>query len=114
MTPGCTVEALGFRDTLNDLKALDVQVLGVSADTCGSHKKFAQKHQLNFPLLADTDKKVINAYGVLKEKSMYGKKYIGTLRNTYLLDSTGHIIHSREKVSAPGHAQNVLDYIQSL
>jgi peroxiredoxin Q/BCP len=53
MTPGCTVEALGFRDTLNDLKALDVQVLGVSADTCGSHKKFAQKHQLNFPLLTD-------------------------------------------------------------
>jgi peroxiredoxin Q/BCP len=113
MTPGCTVEALGFRDTLNDLKALDVQVLGVSADTCGSHKKFAQKHQLNFPLLADTDKKVINAYGVLKEKSMYGKKYMGISRESFLIDQKGKIVKHYEKVTPANHPAEVITDVKN-
>lgn len=114
MTPGCTVEAEGFRDALNDLKALNVQVLGVSADSCGSHKKFAEKHQLNFPLLADTEKLVINAYGVLKEKSMFGKKYMGISRESFLIDKEGVIRKHYEKVTPATHPEQVIADVKSL
>lgn len=114
MTPGCTVEAEGFRDALNDLASLNVEVLGVSADTCGSHKKFAEKHQLNFPLLADTEKEVINAYGVLKEKSMFGKKYMGISRESFLIDREGTIRKHYEKVVPAKHPEEVMADVASL
>lgn len=114
MTPGCTVEAEGFRDSLNDLKALNVQVLGVSADTCGSHKKFAEKYKLNFPLLADTKKEVINAYGVLKEKSMFGKKYMGISRESFLIDTEGIVRKHYEKVVPAKHPEEVMTDVKSL
>jgi peroxiredoxin Q/BCP len=114
MTPGCTVEAEGFRDALSDLKALNVQVLGVSADSCGSHKKFAEKHQLNFPLLADTEKEVINAYGVLKEKSMFGKKYMGISRESFLIDREGVIRKHYENVVPAKHPEEVMADVTSL
>lgn len=114
MTPGCTVEAEGFRDALNDLASLGVEVLGVSADTRGSHKKFAEKHQLNFPLLADTEKEVINAYGVLKEKSMFGKKYMGISRESFLIDKEGVIRKHYEKVTPVSHPAEVIADVKSL
>jgi peroxiredoxin Q/BCP len=108
MTPGCTVEAQCFRDRLNDLKALGVQVLGVSADSIGSHQKFKEKHHLNFPLLADTDKEVIQKYGVWKEKSMYGKKYMGISRESFLIDREGMIVKHYAKVTPAQHVEEVL------
>src|SRR3990167_7705961 len=113
-TPGCTTEACSFRDELNNLKEHHVQVLGVSADTIESHKKFADKFKLNFPLLADMDKKVVNAYGVWVEKSMYGKKYIVIQRDSFLIDKNGIIIKHYEKVKPEKHTADVLADIQNL
>lgn len=108
MTPGCTVEAQCFRDRLNDLKALGVQVLGVSADDVKSHKKFAEAHGLNFPILADVDKEVVNKYGVWVEKSMYGKKYMGIQRDSFLIDEEGVIVKHYEKVKPEEHVNQVM------
>ncbi len=114
MTPGCTIEAQGFRDTLNDLKAVNVQVLGVSADTCQSHKKFAQHHHLNFPLLADIDHAVCQTYGVYEEKSMFGNTFFGILRESFLIDPQGVIIKHYQKVNSKHHAQDVFNDVQTL
>lgn len=114
MTPGCTVEAEGFRDALNDLGPLGVVVLGVSADTCRSHKKFAEMYQLQFPLLADTEKEVITLYEVLKEKSMYGKKYMGISRESFLIDRKGVIRKHYEKVVPKDHPREVIADVQAL
>jgi peroxiredoxin Q/BCP len=108
MTPGCTIEAKGFQVMLNQFAAAGVQVLGVSADTCQSHKKFAAAHQLHFPLLADTERAVVQAYGVLQEKSMFGKKYIGILRQSFLIDPQGVVVKHYEKVDTRKHPQEVL------
>ncbi|PIR47487.1 thioredoxin-dependent thiol peroxidase [Candidatus Uhrbacteria bacterium CG10_big_fil_rev_8_21_14_0_10_50_16] len=109
MTPGCTIEAVCFRDSLNDFKAVGIQVLGVSADTVASHKKFADAHKLNFPLLSDVDRTVIRSYGAEGEKSMFGKKYMGILRDSFLIDPKGVIAKHYEKVNPAKHAQEVLD-----
>lgn len=114
MTPGCTVEAQCFRDTLNDLKKAGVQVLGVSADSVARHKKFAEAHGLNFPLLSDPDRKVIRKYGVEKEKSMFGKKYMGISRESFLIDEKGKIIKHYEKVKPAEHAKEVLEDAKTL
>lgn len=108
MTSGCTVEAQCFRDRMNDFKAFGIQVLGVSPDDVKSHKKFAEKEHLNFPLLADVDKEVVNAYGVWVEKSMYGKKYMGVQRDTFLIDENGVLIKHYEKVKPENHIEEVL------
>lgn len=114
MTPGCTVEATGFRDALNDLRAAGVQVLGVSADTCQSHKKFARSHQLNFPLLADTEQHVVKAYGVWTEKSLFGRKYFGIQRDSFLIDPAGRVVQQYEKVRPDSHPADVLKDVQAL
>lgn len=108
MTPGCTTEAQCFRDRLNELKGLGVQVLGVSADDVKSHKKFAEAHKLNFPLLADTEKEVIQKYGVWGEKSMYGKKYMGIMRESFLINGDGVIVKHYEKVKPAEHVEEVV------
>ncbi len=108
MTSGCTVEAQCFRDRMNDFKAFGIQVLGVSPDDVKSHKKFAEKERLNFPLLADIDKEVVNAYGVWVEKSMYGKKYMGVQRDTFLIDENGVLVKHYEKVKPENHIEEVL------
>ncbi len=108
-TPGCTTAACSFRDRLNELKGKNIQVLGVSVDDERSHKKFADKYELNFPLLADTDKTVVEAYGVWKEKSMYGKKYMGIMRESFLIDPHGKILKHYEKVKPETHVEEVLD-----
>jgi thioredoxin-dependent peroxiredoxin len=111
-TPGCTVEACAFRDGIEEIKKRGAVVLGVSADSIESHKKFKSKFDLNFPLLADTDKKVIEAYGVWKEKSMYGKKYMGIERTTFLIDAQGKISHIFPKVKVQEHYDEVLDALE--
>jgi peroxiredoxin Q/BCP len=107
-TPGCTKEACEFRDSWRDVQQSGAVVLGVSPDSVGSHQKFKQKFNLPFPLLADIDHKVATAYGVWGEKSMYGKKYQGVLRTTFLIDQAGAIAQIFEKVKPEGHAAEVL------
>lgn len=114
MTPGCTTEAECFRDRFNDLKAYNIQVLGVSADSVKSHKKFKDKHHLNFPLLADTEKKTIEDYGVWKEKSMMGKTFMGISRESFLIDPEGIIIKHYEKVTPAEHAEEVIEDVKKL
>jgi peroxiredoxin Q/BCP len=105
-TPGCTAEACSFRDNLPKFEG--VKVLGVSPDSAKSHQKFIDKFDLNFPLLADTDKKLSEAVGVWVEKSMYGKTYMGVERTTILLDENGVIKKIWRKVKVDGHTEEVL------
>ncbi len=111
-TPGCTKEACAFRDGIDEIKNHGAVVLGVSADSAESHKKFKGKYALNFPLLADTDKKIIEAYGTWKEKSMYGKKYMGIERTTFIIDGQGKITHIFPKVKVDEHYDEVLDALE--
>lgn len=114
MTSGCTVEACTLRDRMNDLKALGIQVFGVSADDSESHKEFIAKERLNFPLLADVDKKVIEAYGVWKEKSMYGKKYMGISRESFLINPEGVVVKHYDKVKPAEHAEEVISDVKGM
>src|SRR5262245_53880154 len=108
-TPGCTTEACNFRDGLAAIKRKGAVVLGVSADSVDSHKKFKKKFELNFPLLADPEKAMIERYGVWKEKSMYGKKYMGIERITFVIDGDGKISHVFPKVKVTDHYDEVLE-----
>ena len=107
-TPGCTTEACGFRDSFSRLKKKGAVVLGVSPDDAKSHAKFKQKHDLPFTLLVDSDKKLCNEYGVWKEKSMYGRKYMGVERSTFVIGPDGRIKAAWRKVSVSGHVDEVL------
>jgi peroxiredoxin Q/BCP len=107
-TPGCTVEACAFRDNLLNFQGVNAAVLGVSTDSVQSHDRFKAKFQLPFPLLADEDHKVAEAYGVWVEKNRYGRKYMGTERSTFLIDADGRIARVWNKVKVEGHAEEVL------
>jgi peroxiredoxin Q/BCP len=107
-TPGCTVEACSVRDSMNDFNLNGVQVLGVSKDSVKSHAKFAKKHQLNFPLLADSETTVIQEYGVWKEKSMFGKTFMGIRRDSFLINPEGIIVKRYDDVKPEEHVQTVL------
>jgi peroxiredoxin Q/BCP len=111
-TPGCTKEACAFRDGIDEIKAHGAVVIGVSADAVESHKKFKKKFDLNFPLLADTDKKIVEAYGTWKEKSMYGKKYMGIERTTFVIDEQGKISRIFPKVKVDEHYDEVLEALE--
>jgi peroxiredoxin Q/BCP len=108
-TPGCTVEACEFRDLAPTYS--DARVIGVSPDSAKSHAKFIGKFNLNFTLLADTDHKLAEACGVWVEKSMYGRKYMGVERSTFIIDEAGKIVKIWRKVKAEGHAQEVASAI---
>ncbi len=108
-TPGCTQEACSFRDGLQAIRKKGAVVLGVSADSVASHQKFSQKFDFNFPLLSDESKAMIQAYGVWKEKSMYGRKYMGIERTTVLIAKDGIISHLFPKVKVNGHYEEVLE-----
>ncbi|MFN7160977.1 MAG: thioredoxin-dependent thiol peroxidase [Candidatus Gracilibacteria bacterium] len=114
LTPGCTTEACDFRDNVERLQGEDTQVLGVSKDSVKMHTKFIEKHQLNFPLLADEEGKVCDMYGVWKEKSMYGRKYMGIERSTFLIDKEGILQGVWRKVSVTGHVKTVLEAVKTL
>ena len=111
-TPGCTKQACGFRDALADYDAAKVAVLGISPDPAGDVTKFSEKFGLNFPLLADADHAVTERYGVWAEKSMYGKKYMGAARTTFVIDTDGRIAKVFEKVKPEGHDQEVLAWVK--
>ncbi|MCX5658269.1 MAG: thioredoxin-dependent thiol peroxidase [Planctomycetota bacterium] len=113
-TPGCTTEACQFRDGIAEFKKRGVAVVGVSPDNEKAHAKFAAKFSLPFPLLADVDKAMVGSYGVWKEKSMYGRKYMGVERTTYLIDPKGKVAHRWEKVKVTDHDADVLKKIDEL
>lgn len=110
-TPGCTAEACSFRDNYRSMLSQGFEIIGVSTDDEKSHKKFETKYSLPFPLIADPDKKVVEAYGVWVEKSMYGKKYMGTARTTFLIDKEGIINKIIEKVDTKNSSQQVTDLL---
>lgn len=113
-TPGCTVEACGFRDNIKPIEKEDTVVLGVSPDSVKSHEKFINKFKLPFLLLADEDKKIATDYGVWIEKSMYGRKYMGVDRTTFVIGKDGKIARVFEKVKPQGHEQEVLEVLKGL
>jgi peroxiredoxin Q/BCP len=113
-TSGCTTEACEFRDAWSDVKKTGVRLFGVSPDGIRSHEKFRAKFKLPFPLLADEDHAVAEAYGVWGEKSMYGRKYMGILRTTFIIDARGRIAQVFEKVKPAGHAGEVLAALKQL
>jgi peroxiredoxin Q/BCP len=113
-TPGCTKEACNFPDSNRVMQKRSIIVLGVSADSIESHKKFADKYGLPYPLLADTDNSISQLYGVWKEKEYAGKKYMGSNRETFLIDRDGVVRKVWPKVKAAEHAQEVLESIESL
>jgi len=107
-TPTCTVEACNLRDNFSVLKKKGVEVIGVSTDDGKSHKKFIDKHKLPFTLLADTDKKIVNAYGVWAQKKLFAITYMGILRHTFLIDEKGKIAHIIDKVKSKDHAAQII------
>jgi peroxiredoxin Q/BCP len=111
-TPGCTIEACEFRDTYKQMQKTGAVLLGISPDTPKAQKKFQEKFQLPFSLLADADKKIADAFGVLQEKNMYGKKVMGIVRTTFIIGPDGKIQHIFPKVKAEGHAGEVLAYLK--
>jgi len=113
-TPGCTAESQAFRDVKDELSAAGAAIVGVSRDDVAAQKKFAQKYGLNFPLLADTDSVVCDAFGVIVEKNMYGKKSVGIQRSTFLAGPDGTLAKVWPRVSVEGHDQAVLEAVRSL
>lgn len=113
-TPGCTIEAQDFTKRIKEFEERDAIVLGVSKDGIKSHCKFIEKYNLAFNLLSDEGTETCQAYGVLKEKSMFGKKYMGIERSTFLIDKLGKIAHIWRNVKVNGHAQEVLNVLGKL
>ena len=111
-TPTCTKEACNFRDNYQSLVSKGLTVIGVSFDTEKKHQKFIKKYNLPFPLIADTDKKIIESYGVWGEKTLFGRNYMGTLRTTFIIDKNGLIKHIINKVDSGNASQQVLDLLQ--
>lgn len=108
-TPACTAEACSLRDNYNVLMKQGYQVLGISPDTVKKHRKFIDKFELPFDLIADTEHQIAETYGVWGEKSMYGRKYMGIIRTTFLIDEKGKITEIIEKVNTSAHADQILD-----
>ena len=113
-TSGCTKEACGFRDALPDFGKVKAEIIGVSRDNEASHDKFKKKYELPFKLVADEDGTICQAYGVWVEKSMYGRKYMGIERATFLIDGKGVIRQIWRKVKVPGHVEEVLAAVKAL
>jgi thioredoxin-dependent peroxiredoxin len=114
LTSGCTKEACSFQENLGAIRKHGAIVIGVSADSPTSHQKFTAKHDLTFPLLSDEKKELVKSYGVWKEKSMYGKKYMGIERTTFILDPKGIITHIFSKVKVDGHTEEVLQALSTI
>jgi peroxiredoxin Q/BCP len=110
-TPGCTTEAQDFRDLYADFVARNAEVVGVSRDPVRSHANFAAKQELPFPLVADVDEAWCKAFDVIHEKVLYGKRHMGVVRSTFLIDPTGKLVREWRGVKVPGHAQAVLETI---
>lgn len=113
-TPGCTTEARDFQARLADFEARGASVVGVSNDDANSHRRFAEKQGLDFPLIADTDRSVSRAFEVLRMKNMFGRRFEGIERSTFLIDGDGTVREAWRKVKVPGHVEAVLEAIDSL
>jgi thioredoxin-dependent peroxiredoxin len=113
-TSGCTLEAQDFNRLRGEFAAADAEIIGISPDTLKSHEKFCSKHRLDLTLAADEAKEMLQAYGVWAEKSMYGRKYMGVERSTFLIDGGGVLRQEWRKVKVPGHAEEVLEAAKSL
>ncbi|MBI2035239.1 MAG: thioredoxin-dependent thiol peroxidase [Candidatus Liptonbacteria bacterium] len=113
-TPGCTIEACGIRDDFPKFNLLKIKVLGISADSVKSHKKFVKKYKLPFTLLADEEKKVLNSYGVWQKKKFMGREYMGITRTSFLIDPDGKIAKIYEKVKPITHTKEVLEDMGAL
>ena len=113
-TPGCTTESIGFTERHAAFTKNNTVVFGVSKDTLKSHEKFKAEYSMPFELIADTDKILCNAFGVLREKNMFGKKYLGIERSTFVIDGEGILIQAWRKVSVPGHVSQVLSFVKTL
>ncbi len=113
-TSGCTKEACGFRDAMPDFSKIDATIVGVSKDSVASHDRFKAKYDLPFILASDTDTEVTEKYGAWVEKSMYGRKYMGIERATFLIDGKGVVRGIWRKVKVPGHVEEVLKAVQAL
>ena len=112
MTPGCTTEACDFKENFKNFK--DTVVLGVSIDSPERHQKFIAKHELPFDLISDVDQKVVNKYGVWQEKSMYGKKFMGIVRSTFIIDKKGVLRKIYPKVKVKGHVEDIMGILKEL
>ncbi len=113
-TPGCTKESVGFSESREDFAAAGAKVFGISKDSMASHEKFATKRSLEIPLLSDENGTACEDYGVWKEKNMYGKKYMGIERTTFLIAADGTIAKIWNKVKVPGHVDDVLESVRAL
>jgi len=113
-TPGCTKEACNFRDEFPKFGKLNAEIIGISADSVDSHKKFADKYKLPFNLLADEKKEIVEKYGVWKEKNMYGRKYMGIERTTFIIDANGKISKIFPKVKVDDHNKEIMDALKEL
>ena len=113
-TSGCTKEACNFRDEFPKFGKMKAEIIGVSADSVETHKKFAEKYNLPFDLLSDEKKEVLEKYGVWQEKSMYGRKYMGIVRTTFIIDANGKISKIFPKVKVEGHNAEVMDALKEL
>ncbi|MGB0925435.1 MAG: thioredoxin-dependent thiol peroxidase [Minisyncoccia bacterium] len=113
MTPGCTTETVGFQNMKKDFENENTVIIGLSKDSIERHQKFCEKHDLDIILLSDTEGKVLEKYAVWTEKSMFGKKYMGISRESFLINETGRVIKHWKKVKPVSHPQEVLDYIKN-
>ncbi len=113
-TPGCTKEAIGFSEVLEEFERVNTKVVGISKDTISKHAKFREKHDLSVTLASDEEGKIIEKYGAWVEKNMYGRKYMGIERSTFLIDETGKIQEIWRKVRVPGHVDKVLAAAKAL
>jgi peroxiredoxin Q/BCP len=113
-TSGCTKEAVAFSGLKSEFDAAGAHVIGISKDSIASHEKFRDKHDLTVPLLSDAEDEICEAYGVWKEKNMYGKTFLGIERSTFLIDGAGRVARVWRKVKVPGHAEEVLEAVRAL
>jgi peroxiredoxin Q/BCP len=113
-TSGCTQEGIDFSENYNKFKKLNTEIFGISRDSLKSHNNFKEKYGFKFDLISDTDESICNSFGVIKEKSMYGKKYMGVERSTFIIDADGLLIKEWRKVKVKGHVAEVLKYLKEL
>ena len=113
-TPGCTTESIEFQGLKDKFEKLNTKILGISRDSIKSHEKFKDKYDFSFDLISDESEEICKAFDVIKEKNMYGKKYLGIERSTFLIDEENILIAEWRKVKAKGHAQIVLDHIANI
>jgi len=113
-TPGCTTEACSFRDERDIIAEHGAEIVGISKDSVASHKKFAEKYNLNFTLLSDEDHKIIEAYGAWAPKKMFGREYIGTQRRTFIVDPNGDIVREYPDVTPKEHAREIIHDLETL